>query len=271
MLNLPATLADAKESDEIFLVECYVFYLKTGNLYVCSADQAITINSVEYMAVPIQRDKFTANSDSKVDDCTLKVSNVDDSFTAALYSGTDFRGCRCDIFKALYPQVLTDATQIKPVLIGGYLDAPILDQKAATFECTVKAKVPNLSNCRYFQLSCNAYEFGDQDTCFADKAVTQGTCGAGTTASNIVLSASYPDNYFYYGIITIGYESRMIESSVGTTAKLHYPFSFIPSQGESYTVQRGCDKSLSNCKLIGQTTNFSGFTGVPYELVVRQY
>ena len=88
MLNLPATLADAKESDEIFLVECYIFYLKTGNLYICSADQAITINGTEYMAVPIQRDKFTANSDSKVDDCTLKVSNVDDSFTAALYSGT---------------------------------------------------------------------------------------------------------------------------------------------------------------------------------------
>ena len=269
MLNLPVKLAQAKESDEIFLVECYVFHLKTGPIYICSTDESIVIGSIQYLPVPIQREKLTVNSDSKVDDCTLKVSNVDDAFTAALYSGTDFRGCRCDIFKALYPQVLTDATQVKAVLIGGYIDSPILNQKEGTFECTIKAKVPNLSNCRYFQLSCNAYEFGDQDTCFANKDIRQTTCQQGTTSSNIVLPFVASENYWSNGIVTCKYESRMVQSSVGTNISLHYPFSFTPNVGDTITIERGCDKSFTNCKIMGQPTNFSGFPGIPYELVIR--
>ena len=60
------------------MLECYIFYLETGNLYVTSADQSITFNGQEYMAVPLQREKYTANSDSKIDDCQLHIENCDD-------------------------------------------------------------------------------------------------------------------------------------------------------------------------------------------------
>ena len=265
MLSLPTTLANAKESDEIFLVECYIFYLKTGNFYVCAADQNITINGIEFYAAPIQRDKFTANSDSKIDDCTLKVTNVDDRFTAALYAGTDFRGCRCDIYQVLYPQILTDYTQAKPILIGGYMDCPILNQKEATMEVTIKAKIPNMKNARYFQLSCNA-EFADGDCCMASKDTQSGSCQHGTTQSSIVINVARDDGYWNNGIITCGSESRMVQSSVGPTVLLHYPFTVIPT---TYTIERGCDKSLPNCKTIGQAINFTGFPGIPMELTIR--
>ena len=264
MYTLPATLASAKDADSIFLVECYVFHLKTGDLYITSADQDITIDGQLYMSVPIQRNKYTANSDSKVDDCTLKVENCDDRFTAALYSGTDFRGCMCFVFQALYPNVLTDATLIKPILYG-YLDCPILNQKEATFEVTVKSQVPNLTNYRTFQLSCNA-EFADGDSCMASKNTTTGTCQSGTTNSTIVLESSYADNYWYNGVITCGYESRMIQSSSGNTVTVHYSFTDVPT---SYTIELGCDKSFACCKLRGQQTNFSGFVSVPWETVIR--
>ena len=264
MYTLPAVLSDAKEKSSIFLIECYILSLRTGDLYMTSADKDVTIDGQEYMAVPIQRSKYTANSDSKVDDCTLKIENCDDRFTAALFSGTDFRGCMCLVFQALYPNVLTDATLVKPIGYG-YLDSPILNQKEATFEVTLKAQVPNLTNYRTFQLSCNA-EFGDQDSCMADKATTSGTCQEGTTASTIVLESSYDDSYWYNGMITCGYESRMIQSSTGNTVTLHYAFSEIPT---AYTITRGCDKTLSSCKLRNQTTNYSGFPGIAYEMVVR--
>lgn len=263
-LNLPAILSQAKDSDSIFLVELYIFYLRTGNLYLCSADQDIIYNGQQYLAVPLERDVVRASSDSKVDDTKLRVTNVDDAFTAALYSGTDFRGCTCDIFQILYPEALTDPTQVKPVM-RGYLDAPMLKQKEATFEVAVKAPVPNLSHSRTFQLSCNS-EFADGQSCFASKDQQSGACQGGTNEGTIVIQQSRVDNYWSNGIIKCGYESRMIESSSGSVIRLHYPFSFVPT---SYSVERGCDKSLPSCKTLGQSQNFAGFPSIPYELVIR--
>ena len=264
MYTLPTALSTAKDGSSIFLIECYVFYLKTGNLYITSADKDVTIGGQVYMSVPIQRSKYTANSDSKVDDCTLKVENCDDRFTAALYSGTDFRGCMCMAFQAQYPDVLTDETLVKPIVYG-YLDCPILNQKEATFEVTLKAQVPNLTNYRTFQLSCNS-EFADGDSCMASKGTTAGVCQTGTTTTTIVLESSYADNYWYNGMITCGYESRMIESSSGNTVTVHYSFTSVPT---SYSVERGCDKSFACCKLRGQEYNFSGFLSTPFETVIR--
>ena len=164
----------------------------------------------------------------------------------------------------MYPDALTDPTLIKPIAYG-YLDAPVLNQKDGTFDATLKAQVPNLKNYRTLQLSCNA-EYADQDSCMASFNRTSGTAQAGTTAHTIVLKNSYPNNFWYAGIITSGHESRMVESSSGNTVTLHYPFTTVPT---SYTIEQGCDKSPSCCSTHGQLANYSGFRSVPYELVVR--
>ncbi len=263
-LNLPVTLMSYKESSSVFLVELYILYLKTGNLYLCAADQDITFAGQQYLAVPIERDAVKSSSDSKVDDTTLRISNVSDEFTAALYSGTDFRGCDCSIFQVPYPECLTDTTLVNPVIYG-YLDAPILKQKEATFEVTVKAQVPNLSHSRTFQLSCNS-EFADGESCFGSKATTSGTTQVGTTASTIVLPQSYDSNYWINGIITSSYESRMVESSEGNVVNLRYPFSFVPT---SFEISRGCDGSFYACGIHGQQQNYAGYPSLPRELTIR--
>jgi phage-related protein len=263
-LNLPVMLAQAKEADAIFMVELYVLYLKTGNLYFCAADQDIVYKGQNYLAIPLERDKYTASSESTVDACTLRVSNFDDSFTSALYSGTDFRGCLCDIFQIKYPEALQDTSLIKPIM-RGYLDAPILKQKGATFEVQVKSQVPNLSNARTFQLSCNS-TYADQESCFANKDVQSGICQAGTTQGTIVIERAMSDKYWNNGIIRCRYESRMIESSQDNVISLHYPFSFVPTD---YTIERGCDKSWASCQDHGQQTYYSGFIAIPNELIIR--
>lgn len=263
-LNLPAVLSTAKDSDSIFMVELYVLYLKSGNLYLCAADQNVTYDGQQYLAVPMKRDKYTANSDSKVDDCKLSIDNVDDRFTAALFGGTDFRGCICDIFQIMYPEALDDPTQVKPIM-RGYLDAPILNCGKATFEVEVKSQVPNTTNCRTFKLSCNA-EFADQDSCMASLGTMTGAVKSGSTPYKILIQQSYASDYWKNGIITIGYESRIVESSVGNVINLRYPFTVDLT---NYRIQRNCDKSWSDCGRIGQQQKYSGFIGIPYELVVR--
>lgn len=264
-LNLPAKLSEAKDSGSIFLVELYVFALKTGNLYLCSADQDVTYNGQLYKAVPMERDKCSANTESKVSDCALKVNNCDDSFTAAIFSGVDFRGCTATIFQILYPDALTDTSLVKPILMG-YLDSPVLKSKDATFEVQVKSFVPNLTNSRTMQLSCCS-TFADQESCFANKDIKSGTVQPGTTASSIIVQQNESANYRINGIITCGYESRIIESSSGNVITLHYPFSFVPTG--TYTMERGCDKTVPSCATHNQQMNYSGYPSIPRELVIR--
>jgi hypothetical protein len=264
-LNLPAVLSTAKDADFIFMVELYIIYLKTGNLYLCAADQNITYDEQEYLALPLERDKVGANTESKVDDCKLKIANTTDEFTAALFSGTDFRGCLCQIFQILYPDALTDPTLVKPIM-QGYLDSPLLNTKDATFEVEIKSHSPNTENYRAFKLSCNA-EYADQESCFASKDEQTGTVQNGSTTHTIIIEQTKDDNFWINGIITCGYESRMIESCTGNTVTVRYPFSTIPIG--SYNVIRGCDKSHPSCGTHYQQHNYGGFIGIPYLMVIR--
>ena len=262
-LNIPQKLIDYKEGTSVFMLELYNFYLPYGSLYVVACDQSITYNGQEYMAVPIERDKVTANNDLKIDNTKLTISNVDDAFTAALYSGFDFRGRNCEIFQIPYPDGLTDNTLIKYVA-WGYLDSPMIT-KDGTFSVEVCAPVPNLENARTLGLTCDA-EFADQDSCMASLDTQTGTVQSGTTTGSIVIQQSRADNYWNNGIITCGYESRQIESSTGNTIKLRYPFTNMPT---SYTIHCGCDKTWQSCNAHGQQTKFGGYLGIPYTEVIR--
>jgi phage-related protein len=255
----------AKENGSVFFLDLYTFHLKNGDLFIVAADQNVTFAGQEYLAVPIKREKYSADVESTVSDVKLTVSDFSHDFIAALFNGYDFRGCKVEIIQIAYPQSLSNATIYKPFLFG-YLDEPKLNWKDATFEVTIKAQIPNLENARTLKLSCNA-EYADQESCFASLDETTGTCQDGTTVYTIVLEQSYDDNYWANGIVTCNWENRLIESSIGNTVTVRYPFSTVPSG--DYTVERGCDKSWTGCGLKGQQTNFSGFIGIPRELVIR--
>jgi hypothetical protein len=264
-VTLPSALALQKDSGSTFTCNLLVFHLKTGDLRVTNLDVPVTWDGLEFLSVPLEVGKASSSDDSKIDDVTITVSNIDDSFTAALFSGYRFSGCAIEVYEVAYPEILTDPTQAQ-LVNWGYLDTPLLKGKEATFEVTLKAYVPNQQNSRTFQLSCNS-EFADGETCMATADVSTGTVQGGTTVHTIIIQQSHEDNYWQNGIIHCGAESRMVASSTGNTIRLHYPFSVQPTGG--YTVERGCDKSKANCKLHGQLMNYSGFPSIPRELVIK--
>jgi hypothetical protein len=97
--------------------------------------------------------------------------------------------------------------------------------------------------------------------------IQTGICQAGSTVYVVNLQQSNVDNYRTQGLITIGYETRLIISSTGFTVTVAYPFVNIPTG--NYSVQSGCDKSDAMCAIHGQQINYSGFKNVPFEISVK--
>lgn len=265
MLNLPVKLQEIKESNAVFLIELYEIYLPTMTLRYASCDTDITFAGNVYTAAPIQRDAVKSTADSKVDNTKLTVSDFDSSFTLALLTGYNFLGCRCVIFQVPYPDALADASLVYPVFWGD-LDSPVLTTKTATFEVDVVAPTTYLENARTMQLPCNS-QFADGESCMAAIDLRNGTVQGGSTVYDVYIQYSTTENHWQFGIITVGYETRLIVSSEGAKVTVDYPFSMVPTG--DYTIQCGCDKSHDTCGLHGQQENYSGMLGIPFEYSVK--
>jgi hypothetical protein len=224
-----------------------------------------TTTPVTYLASPIKRDEIKATVDCKTDGTHITVSNVDDSFTAALFSGYDFTHKIVEIITIDYNQSLGDPTAYA-MQFKGYLDAPKLDRSKATFESDVKSFAPECQPGRTMMLSCNA-EFGDASDCGANKDVQYGTVQTGSTVHTIYIQQYRDNSYWRNGLITIGNETRMIEDSTGNSITVRYPFYFVPTG--TYSIERGCDHTSYNCKLHNNEQNYSGMKSIPFELIIK--
>lgn len=271
MKILPVKLAEAKEKLSTFMIELYVFRLLTGSLYIAACDEDIqwyipgTTTPVTYSAIPIEREDINTSVDGTIDSTSIKVFNVDDAFTIALFSGLDFTNKIVDIITVTYPESLEDSDAFTHDF-RGYMDAPELDRAQGTFTVNLKSPMPDGIPGRTFMLSCNA-EFGDPEECGANLDAQWGTVGAGSTVHRIYLAQSKDDGYWKDGEIAIGNESRNIEDSIGNIVYLRYPFYYAPTG--NYYVTRGCDKTVPSCKLRNNLRNNSGFPGIPFELTIK--
>ena len=271
MKILPVKLAEAKEKLSTFMIELYIFRLATGPLYFAACDEDIpyfipgTTTPVNYQSIPIEREDISTSVDGTVDSTSIKVFNVDDAFTVALFSGLDFTNKIVDIITITYPESLTDSDAYTHDF-RGFMDSPKLVRKEGTFAVDLKSPMPDGIPGRTFMLSCNA-EFGDPDECGASLDIQSGTVGASSTMHRIYLAQSRDDGYWKDGEITIGNESRNIEDSIGNIVYLRYPFFYAPTG--QYHVSRGCDKTVASCKLRNNNANYSGFPAIPWELIVK--
>lgn len=265
---LPVSIQQAKEQAQNFFIELYTIQLKTGELRIAACDQDITFNGKQYLALPIERGAIKRGVDNKIDTCEIRIGNVDQSMTLALFQGFDFRGCKCYIHRILYPDSLQDASLIVPVF-SGILDSPYLNNKE--FKVTILAQVPN-QQCpnRKCQLTCNA-KFADPEECGVVKVIRTGTANPDLSTKNHIYDTARlgePENYWKDGIITIGYESRRIKQSKDGYIYLEYPFILQPTG--SYIIEQGCDKTFKTCKeRYNNGRNFSGFLAVPFEYIVK--
>lgn len=266
MQLLPIKVAEEKEKDNPFFIPMIQLYLKHVTVYLALCDIDITFSDQLYTAVPIKIGVTKKTVDNKGDKTEVTISNVDDSFSAAIFGGYDFRDCKIIIFDIPYPAALTDASQYRIRFIG-FLDAPELDLGKATFKADVRPMMPNdFTSGRTLMLSCNN-EFADQVSCFANKDLSTGIVQSGSTSNHIYIQQTKPDGYWRNGIITIDHQLRVIKDSVGK--RIDVEVGFIGTVEGSYTVERHCTKVYSNCETFEQQTNFTGFLGIPAQYIVK--
>ena len=261
--TLPRVMTKAKQTDNPFFLELYKIALRTETLYIVAADEDIVFNGQKFTAVPVKRGEITKSMDSVVNEVDLEVSDCSDELLAFLINGFDFRGCRVDIVRILYPDSLTDSSVFSWVF-SGEIDKPSFSD--GVFTCTVESKLPNIeAPVRDFQVACNS-EFGDAECCMSrgtlECTVTRGR------GNQVNIGNAYPKDYWKYGTITIGGEARNIISSKDGYVVVNANF-LQDINGKTAEVNRGCNMTFDWCKKLGNTKHYSGFPAVPWEAEYR--
>ncbi len=268
MKILPVVISKAKELYNNFFIELYTLTLTTGIVRLCNCDKVISFGGNDYQPVPVQRGSIKSTVDSKIDNVELKIADTDLSKVAALVGGFDFRGCYCEIDRIVYPDSLENS-DIKMIVFYGYLDNPSYSN--GEFTVQVKAALPYTTKpSRTTQYYCNSI-FGDTE-CTASKGLRSITINTETsTKSKIIVTTdltNIENGYYENGLLTIGYETKMIkrdyyDNNGQRIFQMVYPF-----QGDlvsSAKVQRNCDKTIETCRKYGNQAHYSGFLAVPKE------
>ena len=264
MYKLPVRMKEAKESDNPFFIELYTIYLRTETLYIAAADEPVRFGGQEFVANPVKRGEITKSMDTIVNEVELEVSDVTDDMLTYLMNGFDFRGCRVDIIRILYPDSINDES-IFSWVFSGEIDKPSFSD--GTFSCVVEAKLPNIeAPVRDFQVACNS-EFGDAECC-ADKGTITTTVRKGS-GNEIIISDMHEADYWKYGTIKIKGESRNIISSEGGVLIVNVNF-LQDINGEQAEISRGCNMTFDWCKEhFNNQIHYSGFPAVPWEAEYR--
>lgn len=275
--QLPAKLAEIKETlmdndEAVVLVDLYALHLGANKYYFAACDTNIefyepgTNTPVTYYAQPIQRGKVRSTVDSKLDNVDIKISNVNDLFTSAIFNGTDLRGQTCEIIQIAYPSSIGNPDEFRYIFVGD-IDAPNLNEGDKVFECQIIARLPNTECGRCLMLQCNA-EFGDEKQCGAKKHTARGIMPLQISKNTIkIAERKEADEFWNDGLLVVNGETRRIIRYTTGEITVEYPFWEYPV-GE-YTIEQGCDKSHKTCiNRFNNAINFGGFPSVPFELSI---
>lgn len=264
MKILPVSMELAKEQNSSFFIELYNIHLKTGTIRICNCDVVINFAGYEFYPVPIERGNIKTSVDAKIDNVDLKIADADNSKIAALMQGFDFRGRVVEIYRIQYPESLEDENIVIPVFYGR-LDAPSYSN--GEFTCTVtsafpKNKVPN----RLTQYFCNN-TFGDE-LCKMNKGELKINIDvANSTPTYIALTSNaLADGKYDNGLLTMGYETKLIKKSTPNSLVLAYPL--LSDIANTATITLNCNKTPEMCAKYNNRKNYGGFLAIPKEFRV---
>lgn len=269
-ITLPVKMAEAKEAASNFFIELYQVELPSYTLYLAACDEDIVFNGKTYMGYPIKRGEITKTVDSRVDNCDIEISNTNDYFTLAIFNGKNFLGCRCYIYKILYPESLDDASVVSMVFYG-QIDSPELTSDA-TFKCSIVSDLPNMDNCRTMGYSCSAV-FGDEN-CGMTPREQMGGVNLSTMAyqgvdRQVLMDSQLGEYNWDNAVVVIDGIARRVIHYENFMAYLEYPFpTNIDTSGQYYIVQN-CDKTPASCRKYNNLQRYGGFPFVPFEFVAK--
>jgi phage-related protein len=296
---MPRTLSEdvlaEKDKDYNRPVELYQIYLDEQTLYLAMYPQDIEFfdengDPQTYTAAALSRTTIETNTDTKVDQCEVTIDNVTREMSAYI-AATEFVGRRIKIMKVFldadrnvqsisilgrtaWTQLVDskegsglDFPENAVPIFDGIMDAPRINQYQMTV--TVVSKLDTLDRklpARTFQVQC-PWQFGSEECGFAvpEKSGTIDSL-SGDYITIYDADINEAADYWEYGEITIGTESRIITESGSGYVVVEYPFPANVEAGDSYEMKAGCDKSFDSghgCSFWGNTDYYGGFLSIP--------
>lgn len=265
-------------------VELYRIYLNEMTLYLAMYPIDIDFfdengSSKIYQASAIDRSEIETNIEMKVPQFQITIDNVVRDWSAYAAS-TDLIGRKIEILK-----VFLDANGIEGagltnpeneiLLFSGTIDAPVISEQQISITVTSKLDLLNRKlPARTFSPNC-PWIFGDPNSCGVTVPKKTGTIGS-ISADHLTVYISEVtelSNYWKCGELTIGSESRLIESSANGSITVEYPFSANVAAGDTYNLEAGCDKTWDGshgCERWNNTALYGGFLSIPRPNDIRK-
>ena len=281
MLTLTQTIATLKANVLRYPLEIHDIYLGSqtaeddDTLHFATYYKQVNffsyIGAVEqsYLPASMRRGAIKKGSQGEIDRVTYKIDNVNLAMSAyaAQY---DFRNKRI-VTRLVFRDHLDNAENTKIVFDG-------LIQTIVFGESTMEAMcAPIISSIAFetgwnYQINCAA-RFGDE-YCQVDKESSANTfSGTAKAGSRSYLKdqtdLTQGEDYWNHGQIwftsgnNIGAKRKVVDFANGFVY-LDYALNYDVEVGDTYTIYRGCDKTLQMCQNVySNDANYHGFHAIP--------
>ena len=281
-----ATVSGILQQEAQKPLEIYDIYLDSQTLHFAAFDRDLSFfdpdgDAQTYTALGISRNPIKTSAETKVDSCTIRLDNVNRAM-ASYISDEEFRG-RKIVVRKIFADISGTWTKDDDIyMFKGIMDRPSIGEGAMEMSCVSRAGTFELE-CpkRGYTLLC-PWKFASSG-CLdgGNSAATlynlqSGTIDAGSTTVVINDAArSEANDYWQYGEVefTSGDnddEKRTIKTSTKDDSfEVNIALDTAPSAGDTYEIKRGCDKTITRCSGLSNSSAFGGFFTIPAQMVYR--
>ena len=270
--DIPASLTSVVAADENKPIELYEIYsIGDATLYFAQAEDHVVFGTQTYTAIGIRREPVRTSVELEVDELSVRIDNVDLAFSKRAIA-SDFIG-RPLIVKKVFRENLGSATQYVPIF-EGRMDEPTLDQQALTVRVrswldALHHQIPR----RVFSTLCN-YQLYDASCTVSKQLSTNIITGRaiGSSTDGVLVAAvlsGFANDYWgpigtakLFTGSNAGIGREMIGSSQSSnSATFRVPFPYSIASGDLFSVQRGCRKTVADCR--SKFDNYVFYGGFP--------
>jgi len=283
MLSLSATLITIKNQALHRPVEIHDLYLgsqtleDSNTLHFVHFYRPITfftyIGHIEqsYISLGVLRTSVKRSAKGEIERVNYRIDNVNKAMGAQA-AAHDFRNKRV-VTRLIFRDHLSSYLDAK-VVFDGFIQSIAFPEKRIEATC-----VPIIGSLDFetgwpYQIQCNA-KFGDSyctiNKELAANKVTGAATGGTTTTLIDTVNLIQADDYWNYGTVTFtsgnnsGDSRKIVDFDSGTDkATLDYALDSAVAVGDTFTIYRGCDKTLDMCTTpYANTDNYHGFHTIP--------
>ena len=274
--TIPSSLTSIVSAQANKPLELYEVYLDNQTLYYAQAEDPVVFGTNTYTSIGLTRSPVHTTAELQVDEVIIKLDNVTLDVTKAIVT-KDYIGRRLVIRKVFRENLSSSSLSI--IVFDGRMDEPILNQNDLSIH--VRSWLDALQNYvprRVYSTLCN-YQIYDADCTvnqFVAANIVSGTATSSSTSAILQSTAITPGTKDYWTIGTLvmltgslANIGRGVLSSSGTTATVRVPYDTSILAGDTFSLRRGCTKTVADCNSkFGNYINFGGFPVTPKTPIV---